>query len=146
MKNMVSTLTLFESIKHIDEDGNEYWLARELKNALDYAQWRRFSSVIDKAIISCKNSNISIDCNFAKVGKIVKTGISEKNIIDYKLSRYACYIIAQNSDSNKSVVALAQTYFAIQTTSAMRTTSLRSTKQRRRWNIQRTVKNMQVCR
>lgn len=108
-------MTIFEAIKHMDEYGNEYWLARELQIILEYSQWRRFNETIGKAKIACKNSGYNIKDNFANAGKIVKTGIATKRIIDYKLSRYACYLIAQNSDSRKNVVSLAQTYFAIQT-------------------------------
>ena len=107
--------TLFDSIKHIDEEGNEYWLARELQKVLEYSQWRRFENVIKKAMMTCKNSNTNIYDHFANVGKMVKTGDSNRLINNYKLSRYACYLIAQNADSRKEVVALAQTYFAIQT-------------------------------
>ena len=106
---------VFESIKHIDEFGGEYWLARELQVVLEYTQWRRFNDVIDKAKIACANSGYNILDNFADVGKIVNTGVSTKTISDYKLSRYSCYLIAQNGDSRKPVIALAQTYFAIQT-------------------------------
>lgn len=108
--------TIFESIKHIDEYGNEYWLARELQIALEYAQWRRFNEVINRAIISCDNSKLEINDHFAKVGKMVGIGSkTSRSIDDYKLSRYACYLIVQNSDPRKEVVALGQTYFAIQT-------------------------------
>ena len=108
--------TIFESIKHIDEYGNEYWYARELQIALEYAQWRRFNEVINRAIISCDNSNLEINDHFAKVGKMVGIGSkTSRSIDDYKLSRYACYLIVQNSDPRKEVVALGQTYFAIQT-------------------------------
>ena len=107
---------LFEDIKHIDEFGNEYWLARELQNILEYTQWRRFENVINKAKFSCKNSNIKVDDHFANVGKMVDIGSNTKRITkDYRLTRYACYLIAQNGDSRKEVIALAQTYFAIQT-------------------------------
>ena len=110
------TIKLFEEIKHIDEEGREYCLARELQVVLEYKQWRRFDSVIEKAKLSCKNSNISIENHFANVGKMVKIGSNtERKTNDYKLSRYACYLIAQNGDSRKEVIALAQTYFAIQT-------------------------------
>ena len=100
----------FESIKHVDESGNEYWLARELMNVLDYKQWRRFENVINKAKVACENSNISvIDC-FANVGKSIISGKGKEDIInDYKLNRYACYLIAQNGDSRKKPIALAQT-------------------------------------
>ena len=107
---------VFESIKHIDEAGNEYWYARELKEILNYTQWRRFKEVIDKAIKSCRNSNNIVSDHFADVGKMVDIGSKTSRIIeDYRLSRYACYLIAQNGDSRKKVIALAQTYFAIQT-------------------------------
>ena len=108
--------TIFENIKHIDEYGNEYWSARELQDVLEYAQWRRFNEVINRAIISCDNSNLEINDHFAKVGKMVGIGSkTSRSIEDYKLSRYACYLIVQNSDPRKEVVALGQTYFAVQT-------------------------------
>ena len=106
---------IFENIKHIDEYGCEYWEARELQKVLGYSQWRRFEDVIEKAKITCMTSHYNVDDNFADVGKIVKTGVATKKILDYKLSRYACYLIAQNGDSRKEVIALAQTYFAFQT-------------------------------
>ena len=110
------TAKIFEDIKHIDENGDEYWLARELQQILEYTQWRRFENVINKAIFACKNSNINIDDHFADVGKMVVIGSNTKRETkDYKLSRYACYLIAQNGDTRKKVIALAQTYFAIQT-------------------------------
>ena len=108
--------TIFENIKHIDEYGNEYWSARELQDVLEYAQWRRFNEVINRAIISCDNSKLEINDHFAKVGKMVGIGTkTSRSIEDYKLSRYACYLIVQNSDPRKEVVALGQTYFAVQT-------------------------------
>ena len=107
---------VFESIKHIDEEGREYWDARELQKALEYIQWRRFESAIKKAIITCKLSNINESDHFANVGKMINLGKGGKRYVDnYKLSRYACYLIAQNGDTRKKVIALAQTYFAIQT-------------------------------
>ena len=110
------TEKLFEDIKHIDENGNEYWLARELQMVLEYTQWRRFENVITKSKLACKNSNINIDDHFANVGKMVEIGSNTKRETrEYILSRYACYLIAQNGDSRKEVIALAQTYFAIQT-------------------------------
>ena len=110
------TENLFEDIKHIDENGNEYWLARELQKILDYTQWRRFEDVINKAKTACNNSNVDINEQFADVGKLSINANGGKRIItDYKLSRYACYLIAQNGDPRKEVIALAQTYFAIQT-------------------------------
>ncbi|MBQ9013367.1 MAG: DNA damage-inducible protein D [Bacilli bacterium] len=110
------TEKIFEDIKHIDELGNEYWLARELQKVLQYTQWRRFENVINKAKLACKNSNIKVDDHFANVGKMVDIGSNTKRETnDYKLSRYACYLIAQNGDPRKEVISLAQTYFAIQT-------------------------------
>ena len=105
----------FEKIKHTDENGVEFWYARELMIVLEYKQWRRFEQVIERAKEACKNSNINIDDHFASVGKIVKAGATSKNIGDIKLTRYACYLIAQNGDSRKKAIALAQTYFAVQT-------------------------------
>ena len=106
----------FESIKHVDENGNEYWLARELMNVLEYSQWRRFENVIEKAKKACENSNISVTDCFANVGKSIISGKGKEDIInDYKLNRYACYLIAQNGDPRKKSIALAQTYFAVQT-------------------------------
>ena len=108
--------TIFESIKHIDEYGNEYWLARELQTALDYKKWQKFINVIEKKKIACAQSNFIIEDHITRVGKMVDIGSkTSRNIIDYKLSRYACYLIVQNSDPRKEVVALGQTYFAIQT-------------------------------
>ena len=106
---------VFESIKHIDDDGCEYWEARELQRALDYDKWDNFNKVIQKGIIACeKSGNVVLD-HFPDVGKMVETGDSKRIISNYHLSRYACYLIAQNADSRKKVVALAQTYFATQT-------------------------------
>ena len=108
--------TIFEQIKHVDEIGNEYWYARELQKALEYKQWRRFKDAMNKAMITCYTSNYNISDHFADVGKMVNIGSkTTRKIDDYILSRYACYLIAQNGDSRKKVIALAQTYFAIQT-------------------------------
>lgn len=111
-----NTENIFESIKHIDENGNEYWMARELQVVLEYKQWRRFSELIERAKSACEISKFNCSDHFANVGKMVKLGSgSERNIEDIKLSRYACYLIAQNGDPRKEVIALAQTYFAVQT-------------------------------
>ena len=108
--------TIFESIKHIDEFENEFWYARELQRVLDYKEWRNFKKVIDMAIKSCKHSKNNILDHFVEVNKMVSIGSNAyRKQSDYKLSRYACYLIAQNGDSRKEVIALAQTYFAIQT-------------------------------
>ncbi len=110
------TDSIFESIKHLDEYGNEYWYARELQKALDYKDWRNFEKVIGKAIISAKNSISNREDWAVEVNKPIKTGKGKEEIIkDYKLSRYICYLIVQNADPSKEVVALGQTYFAIQT-------------------------------
>ncbi|MBO4640963.1 MAG: DNA damage-inducible protein D [Treponema sp.] len=105
----------FEDIKHVREDGTEFWSARELALALDYVEWRNFSKVIDRAMIACENSGHVISHDFVEVNKIVEAGATSKSIKDYELSRYACYLIVQNGDPRKEVIALGQTYFAIQT-------------------------------
>ncbi len=106
----------FEDIKHINEEGIEYWYARELQLVLNYKEWRKFENVINKAKESCKNSDISVFDHFVDVDKMVQIGSgAERKQKDYKLTRYACYLIAQNGDTRKKVIALAQTYFAIQT-------------------------------
>ena len=110
------TEKMFDDIKHIDEFGNEYWLARELQSVLQYTEWRKFKGVIDKAKIACEASGYKALDHFVGVDKMVEIGSDTKRkVSDYKLSRYACYLIAQNGDSRKKVIALAQTYFAIQT-------------------------------
>ena len=106
----------FENIKHIDEYGKEYWLARELQKVLEYKEWRNFKKVIDKAVLSAKNSVSREQDWVVEVNKPIKSGKGkEENIIDFKLSRYICYLIVQNADPSKEVVALGQTYFAVQT-------------------------------
>ena len=108
--------TIFESIKHVDDDGNEYWYARELQKVLEYTEWRKFVGVIKKAINSCKASNYVSSDHFVGTDKMINLGKGgQRKVSDYKLSRYACYLIAQNGDSRKKVIGLAQTYFAIQT-------------------------------
>ena len=106
----------FENIKYIDEKGFEYWLARELMLALEYKRWDKFCNVIENAKIACEKSNYMIEDHFSQVGKMIELAKGAKRtILDYKLSRYACYLIVQNADPKKDVVALGQTYFAIQT-------------------------------
>ena len=106
----------FEDIKHIDENGIEFWYARELMPILQYANWQNFEKIIGKAKISCENSSINVLDHFIDIDKMVQIGSgAERKQKDYKLTRYACYLIAQNGDSRKKVIALAQTYFAIQT-------------------------------
>ena len=110
------TEKMFEDIKHIDEEGKEYWLARELQTALDYKKWQKFINVIENAKIACEQSNFIIEDHITQVGKMINVGKGGKRKVeDYKLSRYACYLIAQNGDSRKKTIALAQTYFAVQT-------------------------------
>lgn len=108
--------SLFESIKHTNEIGQEYWSARELHKVLEYIRWDRFLNVIDKAKEACKNSGSELSDHFSHVGKMVELGSGAmKDIGDINLTRYACYLVVQNADPGKEVVALGQTYFAIQT-------------------------------
>lgn len=108
----------FENIKHIDENGVEFWYARELMIVLGYSSWDKFKNIIKKAMVACENSQISVEQCFSQMGKSSKMpNGGEKYVHDfnYKLNRYACYLIAQNGSSRKKQIALAQTYFAIQT-------------------------------
>lgn len=110
------TEKMFEDIKHIDEYGNEYWHARELAKVLEYKDWRNFLKVLNKAKKTCINSGFNEKEQLVEINKLSKRSNNAiTNIQDYKLSRYACYLIAQNGDSRKKTIALAQTYFAIQT-------------------------------
>ena len=116
MNDLKTSRSIFENIKHMDEFGNEYWYARELMLVLEYNKWQNFSLVINKAITSCKESKLDDTYHFTDVSKTIKMPKNAtKKITDYCLTRYACYLIAQNGDSRKKVIALAQTYFAIQT-------------------------------
>ncbi len=106
----------FEQIKKTREDGTEYWSARELSQVLQYKKWENFAKVIDRARLSCKNSGFNIIDHFPEVRKMVKIGSNTvRELLDYNLSRYACYLIVQNGDPRKEVIAIGQTYFAIQT-------------------------------
>ncbi len=106
----------FEQIKRVDELGNEYWFARELAPALEYSKWENFKKVIDRAMLACQNSGFKVTDQFPEVRKLIKHAKGGKRkVIDYKLSRYACYLIVQNGDPRKEVIATGQTYFAIQT-------------------------------
>ena len=105
----------FESIKHVNENGEEFWYARELQNVLEYTQWRNFETVIAKAKTACEQSNNTVSDHFADISKMVMAGIAEKPIDDIMLSRYACYLIVMNGHPSKEVIALGQTYFAIKT-------------------------------
>ena len=108
--------TIFESIKHIDEDGNEYWYARELQKVLEYNQWRSINDLIKRAKVACKESENNVNYHFAVDRKMINLAKgATRNVIDYKLSRYACYLIVMNGNPKKEIIALAQTYFAIQT-------------------------------
>lgn len=105
----------FDSIKHHTENGQEFWFARDLQQVLGYAEWRNFLNVINKAKIACQNSGFNPDDDFVDVNKIVEAGATHKDIGDIMLSRYACYLIVQNADPNKEIIALGQTYFAVKT-------------------------------
>ena len=107
---------VFENIKHVDEYDSEYWYARELMPVLEYSNWQNFHKVIKQAMISCKASNNEALEHFTEVSKtIAMPKGASKLVIDFKLSRYACYLIVQNANPQKKSVALGQTYFAIQT-------------------------------
>ncbi len=106
----------FEEIKHVNDDGDEYWLARELAKVLDYTEYRHFKPVIEKSKNACKNSKQVLLDHFEDVLDMVEIGSgAERELDDIKLSRYACYLIVQNGDSRKEIIARGQTYFAIQT-------------------------------
>ena len=112
----VYTDKIFEDIKHIDEFGNEYWYARELQNVLGYHQWRSINDLIERAKIACQESKYNMYDHFALDRKMIKIAKGAKRkVVDYKLSRYACYLIVMNGNPKKEIIALAQTYFAIQT-------------------------------
>ena len=107
---------MFDSIKHIDENESEYWSARELMPLLEYNKWENFHKVIKLAMISCKMSGKDVSEHFPDVRKVLKVGNNaEMIVLDYKLSRYACYLIAQSGDNRKRAISLAKTYFAVQT-------------------------------
>ena len=110
------TESLFDSIKHVNEYGQEFWYARDLQVALEYTEWRNFSKVIEKAMLACTNSQNDSSEHFVEVNKTIAMPKSAtKDILDYELSRYACYLIVQNGDPRKKVIALGQTYFAVKT-------------------------------
>ncbi len=110
------TESLFDSIRHFNEYGQEFWYARELQKALEYKEWRNFCNAIDKAKEACEGSNINVSDHFVDVNKMVSLGSGSERIIDdIELSRYACYLIVMNGDTRKEVIAFGQTYFAIKT-------------------------------
>lgn len=117
MSNLIAKeYECFEDIKKVRDDGTEFWHARELAIVLDYAKWENFHRVIKRAMIACENSGRDVyECfpEVRKTSKMPKGGVKE--LIDYELTRYACYLIVQNGDPRKEVIALGQTYFAIQT-------------------------------
>jgi len=105
----------FESAGY-KQDDVEFWSARDLQEILNYADWRNFLKVIEKAKIACKNAQVEIDDHFVDINKMVKIGSgTDRQIDDVALTRYACYLVAQNGDSSKTEIAFAQTYFAVQT-------------------------------
>ena len=110
------TMSLFESIKHIDEDGIEYWTSRALWKVLEYTEYRHFLPVVEKAKLACRNSGQRVEDHFEDILEMVGIGSgAERSVESIKLSRYACYLIVQNADPGKTIVAQGQTYFAIQT-------------------------------
>ncbi len=110
------TMSLFESIKHVDKNNIEYWTSRTLWKVLEYTEYRHFLPVIDKAKLACENSGQRIEDHFEDILEMVEIGSgAERSVDSVKLSRYACYLIVQNADPSKTIVAQGQTYFAIQT-------------------------------
>lgn len=110
------TESIFDNIRHTDKNDTEYWSAREFMPILGYKRWENFYKVIKQAMISCENSEYMVKNHFRELTKMVNIGSKTSRLIDdYKLSRYACYLIAQNGDAKKKSIALAQTYFAVQT-------------------------------
>ena len=108
--------SVFESIKHFNEFGQEFWYARELQKVLGYTQWRRFEDAIDRAMIACEQSGNDTSQHFADVGKSLPMPKGGYRVLDdYELSRYACYLIVMNGDPRKEIIALGQTYFAVKT-------------------------------
>ena len=106
----------FDSIKQLDDEGNEYWYARDLQGILEYSEWRNFYKIIEKAKNACEASGHAVQSEFVDVNKLVDVGANlQRSIQDIVLSRYACYLIAMNGDPRKEVIALAQTYFAVKT-------------------------------
>jgi DNA-damage-inducible protein D len=115
-KSANQALNVFEQIKQIDENGNEFWSARQLSKVLEYTDFRNFTTVINKAKEACRNSGQPVDQHVVDFNEVLIAGQGAKQVYpSVKLSRYACYLIVQNADPSKEVVALGQTYFAVQT-------------------------------
>ena len=118
MENKLSkrAQNMFEQIRQVDENGNEFWSARDLGKVLEYSEFRHFVPVIDRAKEACKNSGLTVSDHFEDILDMIELGKGAKRSVDsIKLSRYACYLIVQNADPSKEIVATGQTYFAIQT-------------------------------
>lgn len=112
---MTTENNAFENAKHIDETGNKYWSARTLQQILEYSEWHNFQRAIDKAITACETSGNDKSHHFVETNKMIALGKGgQREVPDYRLSRYACYLIVQNGDSSKNVIAVGQTYFAVQ--------------------------------
>ena len=105
----------FDDYAHTDEDGVEYWLARDIMRPLGYARWENFNEALKRAMASCETAEVPVAAHFREVAKMVDAGVAKRKIIDYRLTRYACYLIAQNGDVRKPEIALAQAYFATRT-------------------------------
>ncbi|ETS91629.1 DNA damage-inducible protein D [Veillonella sp. AS16] len=106
----------FDSIKQLDNEGNEFWYARDLQGILEYSEWRNFSKVVEKAKVTCESSSNTVSVHFVDVNKMIEIGNNTlREVDDIKLTKYACYLIAMNGDPRKEVIALAQTYFAVKT-------------------------------
>lgn len=107
---------IFESCKHIDDNGIEYWNAREMQEVLQYKEWRNFKKILESAKIACKISDQEVLDHFVEINKMINLAKGAKRkVLDYKLTRYACYLIVMNGDPRKEIIALVQTYFAVKT-------------------------------
>ena len=113
-KEIEKRRSLFDEYSH-EEDGVEYWLARDLMKPLGYTRWENFNEAVKRAMISCETAELPVESHFREVTKMVTGGVAARSVLDYKLTRYACYLIAQNGDPRKDEIAMAQAYFAVQT-------------------------------